>query len=79
MDSSTLRISIYEPLDIQFFAIEKPYERRYESRIIQITDYSKYVEGLKESETLPIITDTVFIEVLVKGNASLYQYKDEKK
>ncbi|MFT6149835.1 MAG: hypothetical protein ACJAUH_002532 [Saprospiraceae bacterium] len=79
LDSSTLRISIYEPLDIQFFAIEKPYERRYESRIIQITDYSKYVEGLKESETLPIITDTVFVEVLVKGNASLYQYKDEKK
>jgi hypothetical protein len=78
LDSSTLQISVYEPLEIQSFAVELPYERRYESRIVQLTDYPKYVEDLKESEILPIITDTIFVEVLIKGKASLYTYKDEK-
>jgi hypothetical protein len=79
LDSSTLRISIYEPLDIQSFVVETSYERRYESKIVHFTDYPKYIEDLDDSGIPEIITDTVFVEVLVKGKASLYQYKDEEK
>jgi hypothetical protein len=79
LDSSTLRISIFKPTDIQAFSVMLEEERRYESRIVQITDYPKYVEDLDDSGISDIITDTVFVEVLVKGKASLFHYKDEEK
>lgn len=79
LDSSTLKISVFSPKDIQSFSVKLDEERRYESRIVQITDYPEFLEGLDDSGVSDIITDTVFVEVLVKGKASLFHYKDEEK
>lgn len=79
LDSTTLKISVFKPTDIQSFSVNSIGERRYESRVVQIMDYPKYVEDLDDSGVHDIITKTVFVEVLVKGSASLFYYKDEEK
>jgi len=65
----------YQPVQLKSFAVSG---ETYVSAVVEMDDSPYRTEDLKEGIKYNIITDTVFLLTLVKGEKSLYYFMDNK-